>query len=112
MLEEPSSVFPALAGADPQLLDGIADGVEGKGQQVHGGEHHGVVLFAGPEIVFEVVAVVFQDIEGLVPSFPSGSGAVSDLGDTGFVDWKAGDEGALDITEGTSPLAVAPAMKS
>ena len=48
-----------------------------------------------PEIVFEVVAVVFQDIEGLVFDFPSGSGAVGDLGDIGFVDREAGDEGPL-----------------
>ena len=69
--------------------------MKGEGQQVHGGEHHGEVLFAVPEIMFEVVAVIFQDVEGLILDFPSGSGAVGDLGDIGFVDWQIGDEGAL-----------------
>ncbi|MGC8535792.1 MAG: hypothetical protein ACP5QR_09715, partial [Rhizomicrobium sp.] len=62
--------------------------MKGEGQQVHGGEHHGKVLFAVPEIMFEVVAVIFQDVEGLILDFPSGSGAVGDLGDIGFVDPK------------------------
>ena len=65
-----SSRLFGLPGVDPQLVDGVADGVEGEGQPVHGGDHHGEVLFAVPEIVFEVVKVVSQDIEGLVLDFP------------------------------------------
>ena len=40
--------------------------MEGKGQEVHGGEHHGEVFLAMAEVVFEVVAVVFEDVEALV----------------------------------------------
>jgi hypothetical protein len=38
------------------LFEAVADGVEGKRQQVDGGEHHGEVLLAVAEVVFEVVA--------------------------------------------------------
>jgi hypothetical protein len=48
-----------------------------------------------PEIVFEVITFVFQDVECLVLGFPPGSGAVGGRGDSGFVDRQAGDEGAL-----------------
>ncbi len=42
---------------DPELFEAVADGVDGKRQQVEGGEQHGEVLLAVAEVVFEVVAV-------------------------------------------------------
>ena len=59
-----------LAGIDPQIFEAVADGVDREGQEVHGCEQHGQVLFAVAEIVFEMIAVVFQDVEGLVLDFP------------------------------------------
>jgi hypothetical protein len=37
-----------------------------EGEQVHGGEHHGEVLLAVPEVVFKVVAVGLEDVEAFV----------------------------------------------
>jgi hypothetical protein len=39
------------------MFEAVADGMDGEGQQVHRGEHHGEVLFAVAEVVLEVVAV-------------------------------------------------------
>jgi hypothetical protein len=69
--------------------------VEGEGQEVHGGEEHGEVLLAVAEIMFEMIAIVFQDVEGLVLDFPSGSGTSGDLGDVFARDLEAGDKSAI-----------------
>jgi hypothetical protein len=37
--------------------------MECEGEQVHGGEHHGEVLLAVAEVVFEVVAVGLEDVK-------------------------------------------------
>ena len=44
----------------------------GEGEHVEGGERHGQVALAMAEIVFEFVAVVFQDVEAFVVSRPEG----------------------------------------
>ena len=57
------------------------DCVDGEGQKIEGGEQHGEVLFAVAEIMFEMIAVVFQDVEALVLDFPARPGAGGYLGD-------------------------------
>ena len=69
--------------------------MHGEGQQVHGGEQHSEVLFAVAEIMFEMIAVVFEDVEALVLDFPTCPGAGGDLGDGLARDLERGDEGAL-----------------
>ncbi len=81
MLEEARPSPPGGSGVDPELFETVADRVNGKGQQVEGCEHHGEVLLAVTEIVFEVVAVGFEDVEAFVLDLLAGSGASHDLGD-------------------------------
>ncbi len=104
VFEEAFSGALGLAGLDPQAFETVADGVHGEGQQVHGGEQHGEVLLAVAEIMFEMIAVVFEDVEALVLDFPSRPGAGGDLGDVLARDLERGDEGAV---IGRFPLGVA-----
>jgi hypothetical protein len=45
-----------LQGLSPELVNEISDGVEGKGEQVEGGEGGSKMLLAMAEIVLEAVA--------------------------------------------------------
>jgi len=45
--------------------------VPGEGEEVEGGERHGEMGLAMPEVVLELVAVVFQDVEAFVLDLPS-----------------------------------------
>src|SRR5450631_578796 len=47
------------------------------------------------EIVFEMIAVVFQDVETLVLDFPSRPGAGGNFGDVFTCDLEAGEESAV-----------------
>ena len=69
--------------------------MEGEGEKVHGGEQHGEAVCAVSKVVFEAIAVVFQNVESLVFDLPAGSGADGDLGGIGLGDGEAGDEGAF-----------------
>jgi hypothetical protein len=60
-----------FAGCAPEVIGDIADGMECEGNEVQRDEDGGEVCFAVSEVVLEVLAVVFQDIEGLVLDFPS-----------------------------------------
>lgn len=74
----------------------------GEGQKVHGSEQHGEVLLAVAEVVLEMIAVVFEDVEALVFDFPARPGAGGDLCDGVARDLERGDEGAV---VGRFPLA-------
>ena len=52
-------------------LQQVEDGMPGEGEQIEGGERHGEKLLAVPEIMFELIAVVFENVEALVLNFPS-----------------------------------------
>ena len=69
--------------------------MEGEGEKVHGGEQHGEAVCAVSKVVFEAIAVVFQNVESLVFDLPAGSGADGNLGGIGLGDAQAGDEGAF-----------------
>jgi len=75
-----------------------------EGQKIHGGEQHGEVLLAVAEIMFKMIAVVFEDVEALVLDFPSRPGAGGDLRHILARDFERGDEGAV---VGGFPLGVA-----
>ena len=68
--------------------------MQGEGEQVEDDEHVGEGVGAVAEVVFEVVAVLLEDVEGLVLDLPSGAGAVGEFGDVVVVDVEAGEEGA------------------
>ena len=68
--EEASSFGGGFARGLPGRLEQVEDGMPGEGEQIEGGERHGEKLLAVPEIVFELIAVVFQNVEALVLDFP------------------------------------------
>ena len=49
----------------------VTDRAAGEGQQVQRGQNGGEILAAVPEVVFQVVALVFQGVEALILNFPS-----------------------------------------
>jgi hypothetical protein len=64
----------------PDLLNPVADRTEGKGQQIHHHKELGHLLLAVPEVMFHVIAMVFQHVESRVFSLPAGACASGDLG--------------------------------
>ena len=65
----------------PGRLQQFQHGVPVEGEQIESRERHGEELLAVPEIVFELVAMVFEDVEALVLDFPSRPATGDDLGD-------------------------------
>ena len=66
--------------------------MEGEGQQVEGGEDGGQVLLAVAEIVFEVIALCFQDVEAFVFDFPARPSAGGQFDDGVGVGGQVSDE--------------------
>src|SRR3954449_3144713 len=50
----------------PEIFGQIADGMEGESQKVERNKHGGKIDFAVAEVVFEMVAVVLQDVEAFI----------------------------------------------
>jgi hypothetical protein len=48
--------------------------VEGEGQQVHSREHSSQVFVAVREVVGQVIAIIFQHVEGFVLDLRAGQG--------------------------------------
>jgi hypothetical protein len=96
VFEETLSGPFGLTRPDPERVEAVAHGVEGKGQKVHRGEHHGEALFAVAKIVLQMIAVVFQNVETFVLDFPARPCAVGDVADIVACDGKAGDKGAFE----------------
>ena len=59
--EEAHSLFRRLSGLAPRRLEKVERRMPSEGEHVQGGERHGQISLAMPEVVFELVAVVFQD---------------------------------------------------
>jgi len=79
ILKEASSRPDRRASLLPKIFQAITCGMEGEGQQVHGGEGSGQAFIPVAEVVCQVIAVVFQHIEALVFDLPAGSGASGKL---------------------------------
>src|SRR4029453_3779564 len=71
VFEEAAARAHLLHRLAPEIFGQIADGMEGESEQVQGDEHGGKIDFPMPEVVFEMVAVVLQDVEAFVPAFPA-----------------------------------------
>src|SRR5271166_1367877 len=54
----------------PKIVANVADGMKCEGEQVQGDQNGREVLFSVAEAVFEVVALVFENVEGFVLDFP------------------------------------------
>ena len=63
IFEEPAAGPHLLHRPAPEIFGQIADGMESEGQKVQRDEHGREVVFPVPEVVFEMVAVVLQDVE-------------------------------------------------
>src|SRR4029450_7699422 len=94
-----SQVFEeAAAGAHllhrpaPEIFDQIADGMEGESEKVQGHEHGGKIDFAVAEVVFEMVAVVLQDVEAFILDLPARPAAGGKVDHRVGADLKVGDE--------------------
>src|SRR5580658_7407381 len=66
--------------------------MEGEGEQVEAGQGGREVDFAVAEIVFEIVAVVLENIEGFVFDFPSCAATRREVDDGVWTDGEIGDE--------------------
>src|SRR4051812_31977974 len=55
----------------PQIFGEIADGMEGESEQVQGDKHGGKIGFPVSEVVFEMVAVVLQNVEAFILDLPA-----------------------------------------
>ena len=92
VLEEAPARSEGFAGLCPERLEGVAEAVEGEGQEVHGSQEGREVLLAVAEVVLEVIAVVLEHVEGLVLDLPARSAGRGELGDIGLVDPQVCDE--------------------
>lgn len=79
--------------------------MEGESEQVQGHEHGGKIGFPVPEVVFEIVAVILQDIEALVLDFPSGAAAGGEVDHRVGADLEVGDE-AVAVGDGAGWLTI------
>ena len=80
-----------MAGGFPEIIGDVAEGMEGEGQEVEAGEDGGEVLLAVSEVVFEIVAAVLEDVEGLVLDLPAGAAAGGEFDDVVGADGQIGD---------------------
>jgi len=94
----PRALEEALAGRQfpprgaPGPVARFAHRTTGEGQQIEDREHRRQMLFAATEIVLEVAALGFQDIECLVLDLPSGAAGGGEVGDIFPADLRIGDE--------------------
>src|SRR5208337_4000303 len=76
----------------PKIVANVADGMDCEGEQVQGGQNGREVLFSVAEAVFEVVALVFENVEGFVLDLPSRPAAGCEFNDVFAADRQIGDE--------------------
>ena len=93
--EEIASGNEFFAGFLPQPAHLVADGVEGEGDEVEHQQHVGQAFAAVSEVVFKVVSVVLEFVEGFVFDFPSASCTLDQLLDVASRDRDGGDEVAF-----------------
>ena len=99
VFEEPAAGSHLLHRPAPEIFGQIADGMEGESEQVQGHEHGGKIGFPVPEVVFEIVAVVLQDIEAFVLDLPAGAATGGQFGHRVGADLEVGDE-AVAVCDG------------
>ena len=86
VLKEAAFGAKAVAYLLPERFCEFACAVEGEGAQVEDDEHAGEGALAMAEVVFEVITVLFEDVEGFVLDLPSSAGAVGEFDDIVAVD--------------------------
>src|SRR3954453_2117682 len=71
VFEEAAARAHLLHRLAPEIFGQIADGMEGESEKVQGDEHGGKIGFPVPKVVFEMVAVVLQEVEAFVLDLPA-----------------------------------------
>src|SRR3954469_17018221 len=92
IFEEPAAGAHLRHRLAPEIFGQIADGMEGESQKVQGHEHGGKIDFPMPKVVFEMVAVVLQNIEAFVLDLPTRPATGGQFGHRVGADLKVGDE--------------------
>src|SRR3954468_1413769 len=92
VFEEPAAGSHLLHRLAPELFGQIADGMEGESQKVQRNEHGGKIDFPMPKVVFEMVAVVLQNIEAFVLDLPTRPATGGQFGHRVAADLEVGDE--------------------
>jgi len=92
MLEEAIGRTARDDGGSPGEDAEISGGVEREGQQVEGDQNTGEGFLAVAKVVFEIVSVGLQHVEGLVLDLPPGAAAGGECGDGIGRDGEIGDE--------------------
>ena len=78
----------------PRGFGEFAGRAHGEGEQVEDDQDAGEGVLAMAEVVLEMVAVLLEDVEGLVLDLPAGACAGGEFGDVVGAHVEAGDEGA------------------
>jgi hypothetical protein len=89
--EDPAQTFPELglgaeSGAElTEEVPGVLnDLIDGEGQKHEQGEDGGEIFGAVPIVVLEMVALIFEGVEGFVLDLPAGATGARDLFNRGF----------------------------
>ena len=80
----------------------LAVGMEREGEQVERHQDPGEGFLAVPEVVFEIVSVGLEHVEGFVLDLPPRASTGGEFGDSARVDRQIGDEAVV-----VCPLALA-----
>src|SRR5450432_2637475 len=92
MLEEAICRTTGDDGGAPGDDAEISGGVECEGEQVEGDQNAGEGFLAVPKVVFEIVSVGLQHVEGLVLDLPPGASTRGQFGDSPGGDREIRDE--------------------
>ncbi len=109
MLEEAISRTACDDGGSPGEDAEVSGGVEREGQQVESDQNTGKGFLAVSKVVFEIVSVGLEHIEGLILDFPPRPAAGGQFGDGIGGDREIGDEAVVIIR---FPLALKVSMEN
>jgi len=70
-MEEGTAHGQGLAEQAVGLIDEVLGGMREKSEQIERKQHGGKMLLAMPKVMFKVIALVFEDIDGLIFDFPA-----------------------------------------
>jgi hypothetical protein len=79
VIEKSHSGMQGLPEKLVEVVDQMQSGMEEKGQQIEHQKNLGEMLGTMAEVVFDVVAFPFQDIDALVLNLPAGAAKVTDI---------------------------------
>jgi len=90
--EEVSAASLIFSNGFPAFIATIHERMRSERKEICCGECHGEILLPVPEIMLQMIAIVFQNIESFVFNFPPRAAASGDLNDIVSRDRQAGDE--------------------